>query len=91
MSRDELRRRVKDIVTTGCNNNQYMRIFRAPDLEDRMNVAAEMGVLDVSYYKRLVNKLNDPRIRVKVLVILVLGGMCANSAALANLFNAVLL
>lgn len=58
------KRRAKDIITRGCSNEEYMRIYRAPTLEDRINVAVELDVIDRGFYRRLIQSLkSDPEMR----------------------------
>jgi hypothetical protein len=68
------RRRVKDIVTLGVTDTEYMELYRTRSTEERVLLADRMGVLDIDHYKEVANalRMNGKVIRLLRCFILVL-------------------
>ena len=70
------RKTVKGIATNGCNDKEYMQIYRQKTQEDRIKKTIELGKLDTEFYNKLIKTLKaDPATRRMVRFFLFIGFM----------------
>lgn len=55
------KRRVVDIMTSGVEESEYMKLYRARDTAERIDLAREMGVLDKGWAEKVANSLRGAR------------------------------
>ena len=81
------RRTVKGIAVNGCDDKEYMKIYREKTQEDRIKKAIAMGKLDTDFYGRLIKTLKgNPSTRRMIrtfLFIGVMGGITRFTAQIA--------
>jgi hypothetical protein len=84
------RRRVKDIVTLGVTDTEYMELYRTRSTQERVLLADRMGVLDVDHYKEVAEalRLNGKVIRLLRCLILV---MCMGGIHIVAFVGAVVI
>ena len=81
------RRTVKGVPVNGCNDKEYMQIYRQKTPEARMKKALDMGKLDLDFAQRLIKTLKgNPETRRMIrffLFIGVMGGIAQFTAQVA--------
>ena len=70
------RRVVKGIAVNGCDDKEYMQIYREKTTEDRVKKAIGLGKLDTEFYNKVIRTLKgNPKTRQMVRFFLFIGFM----------------